>query len=132
MQLDAQIGHEAGSFHYGGEDWRRAVLDPPHVQRRRLEVDPAPSAGPPRRRAAHAGRLKRSERIAAAVAIALDHLDELFELMLCQVFAGSQGGIRRPARCRMARNCSYLVVGVTSARYGFVIDLWAFRRATVQ
>ena len=32
MQLDAQIGHEAGSFHYGGEDWRRAVLDPPRVQ----------------------------------------------------------------------------------------------------
>ena len=27
--------------------------------------------------------------IAAAVAIALDHLDKLFELMLCQVFRGS-------------------------------------------
>jgi hypothetical protein len=40
------------------------------------------------------------ERIAAAVAIALDDLDELFELMLCHVFVGSQGGIRRPARCR--------------------------------
>ena len=39
MQLDAKIGHKAGSFHYGGEDWRRAVLDPPHVQCRRLEVD---------------------------------------------------------------------------------------------
>jgi hypothetical protein len=43
----------------------------------------------------------------AAVAIALDHLDELFDLMLCQVFAGRQRGIRRPAQSRMARNCSY-------------------------
>jgi hypothetical protein len=29
------------------------------------------------------------ERIAAAVAIALDRLDKLFELMFCQVFRGS-------------------------------------------
>ena len=35
------------------------------------------------------------ERVAAAVAIALDHLDELFDLMLCQVLAGRQRGIRR-------------------------------------
>ena len=43
MQVNAQIGHEADSSHYGGEDWRRVVLDPPHVQRRRLEVDLFPA-----------------------------------------------------------------------------------------
>ena len=64
------------------------------------------------------------------MAIALDYLDELFELMLCQVFTvrrrHSSAGVERRAIVRIS------VVGVTSARYAFVIDLWAFRRATIQ
>jgi hypothetical protein len=66
------------------------------------------------------------------VAIALDRLDELFERMLCQcsrvgsaAFVGRCGAERR-ATVRIS------VVGVTGARGGFVIDLWAFPGATVQ
>jgi hypothetical protein len=67
------------------------------------------------------------------VAIALDHLDELFEIMLCQVFAGWQRGIRRPARCRMARNCSYFS-GWREQHQNAVTSLMCggFSRATVQ
>jgi hypothetical protein len=51
--------------------------------------------------------------------------------MLCQVFAGRQRafvgrrGVERRATVRIS------VVGVTGARCGFVIDWWAFPRATV-
>jgi hypothetical protein len=38
-------------------------------------------------------------RIAAVVAIALTTSMSFFQLMLYQVLAGSQGGIRRPVRC---------------------------------
>jgi len=70
--------------------------------------------------------------MAAAVVIALSHLDELFELMLCQVLAGSRAAFvgRRGVEWRATVRIS--VVGMTGARYGFVIELWAFRRATVQ
>jgi len=64
------------------------------------------------------------------VAIALDHLDELFELMLCQVFAGSAFVGRRGVEWRATVRIS--VVGMTGAGCGFVFDSWAFRRATVQ
>jgi hypothetical protein len=62
----------------------------------------------------------------------LSLLDELFELMFCQVLAGSRAAFvgRRGVDRRAAVRIS--VVGMTSARYGFVIDLWTFRRATVQ
>ena len=70
--------------------------------------------------------------MAAAVVIALSHLDELFELMLCQVPAGSRAAFvgRRGVEWRATVRIS--VVGVTSARGGLVIDLRAFPRATVQ
>ena len=63
----------------------------------------------------------------------LTHLDELFELVLCQVFRGSATAAfvgRRGVEWRATVRIS--VVGVTSARCGFVIDLWVFPRATVQ
>ena len=65
------------------------------------------------------------------MAIALDHLDELFELMLCQAFAGRQRGIRRTGVERRA-TVRISVVGMTGAGCGFVFDLWSFPRATVQ
>ena len=66
------------------------------------------------------------------MAIALDHLDELFELMLCQVLARSRAAFvgRRGLEGRATVRIS--VVGMTGAGFGFVIDLWAFPRATVQ
>ena len=50
------------------------------MQCRRLEVDLLPAQVDHLGGAAYAG-LKRSERIAAAVAIAFDHLDDLFEFI---------------------------------------------------
>jgi hypothetical protein len=66
------------------------------------------------------------------VAIALDDRDELFELICAKcsrvgsaAFVGRRG-VERLATVRIS------VVGATGARCGFVIDLWAFRHATVQ
>ena len=68
----------------------------------------------------------------AAVAIAIDHLDELFELICAKrsrvgsaAFVGRRG-VEWRATVRIS------MVGVMGARCGFVIDLCAFRRATVQ
>ena len=81
------------------------------------------------------GRLELSphERIAAAEAIALDHLDELFDLMLWASVSrvGSAAFVgRRGVEWRATVRIS--VVGVTSVKCGFVIDLWTFPLATVQ
>ena len=61
--------------------------------------------------------------------IAIDHLDELFELICAKrsrvgsaAFVGRRG-VEWRATVRIS------MVGVTGARCGFVIDLWVFRRA---
>jgi hypothetical protein len=47
---------------------------------------------------------------------------ESFDLMLCQVFARWQGGIRRPALVERRATVRISVVGVTGTRCGIVID----------
>ena len=66
------------------------------------------------------------------MAIALDHLDELFELICAKRSrVGSAEFVRRRGVERRA-TVRISVVGLTGAGCGFVFDLWAFPRATVQ
>ena len=61
-----------------------------------------------------------------ALAIIGGRFDQPLNLSLGQMLAAADLGVRPLAR-RFILNCAEIVLGRTNRRFGFFIDLWAFR-----